>query len=56
MERQLSPQNRNRPWTKLDDPVPVCFGGVLINSVDSAFGNRRGFSSPYRGYAYGLKA
>ena len=45
IERQLSPQNRNRPWTKLDDPVLVCFGGVLINSVDSGFGNREG--SPY---------
>jgi len=32
IERQLSPQNRNRPWTKLDDPVLVCFGGVPINS------------------------
>ena len=42
MERQLSPQNRNRPWTKLDDPVLVCFGGVLINSLYTGFGNREG--------------
>ena len=42
MERQLSPQNRNRPWTKLDDPVLVCFRGVLINSVYTGFGNREG--------------
>ena len=62
MERQLSPQNRNRPWTKLDDPVLVCFGGVLINSVYTGFGDREGpphlivVPNPKRNFLRGPKA